>query len=277
MSESRPAVVIPGSVCVAARSAMRTRFEVVIGACDAPRADWDAIAEETLDLAEDWHARLTRFEPGSPVWLINERAGSDAATPVDGLMIELLSSCARLVHATGGAFDPTRAGEMDALEVDADAMTARLKRPGVSLDFGAAGKGAALDDMARTLRSLGVTSALLHGGTSGVIAIGSAPGEPEDADGWGVCAGGRAVRLRDEALGVSAPAAGDAAGTSHLIDPATGKRVSRAAPPAALICERALDADAWSTALAVDPGLLVPAGVCQIEIEQSLSQAAREA
>lgn len=240
---------------------MRTRFEVVIAACDAPRADWDAVAEEALEAAEDWHARLTRFEPGSPVWLINERAGTGDATPIDSAMVEFLSACARLRHDTAGAFDPTRSGAMDALEIDEHTMTARLTRAGVSLDFGAAGKGQALDDAGEILRSLGVTSGLVHGGTSSVLAIGN---PPDDTRGWGVLACGRTLFLRDAAMGSSSPAAGDSTRGAHIVDPGTGEHVPTDGHEAAVITERALDADAWATALTVDPTLPTPNGVRSI-------------
>ena len=56
-------------------------------------------------------------------------------------------------------------------------FTVRFAREGVMLDLGAIGKGYAVERAAEVLREAGVTSALLHGGTSTVQAIGQPPGE----------------------------------------------------------------------------------------------------
>jgi thiamine biosynthesis lipoprotein len=106
------------------------------------------------------------------------------------------------------------------------------------------------------LREAGVASAFLHGGTSSVVAIGAPPGEA----GWRVAIrdprGGPAVAtvaLCDEALGVSAPHGRIAAcGAGHVLDPRSGQPVARGSL-AAVVHDTATLADAWSTALLVDP------------------------
>src|SRR5690606_5023207 len=95
------------------------------------------------------------------------------------------------------------------------------------------------------LREHGVTCALLHGGTSSVVAIGAPPGE----EGWRIALGPEPhapmVTLCDAALAVSATTE-----RPHIVDPRTGAP----APPnrrAAVIGPTARLADAWSTALLV--------------------------
>ena len=93
------------------------------------------------------------------------------------------------------------------------ACALRFAREGVMLDLGAIGKGYAVDRAVTLLREAGVTSALLHGGTSTIYGL----GHPPDSEMWKVAleyphAEGEentaphlaTVTLRDEALSVSA-------------------------------------------------------------------------
>jgi FAD:protein FMN transferase len=127
----------------------------------------------------------------------------------------------------------------------------RLEGPGTRIDLGGIAKGHALDQAGALLRSHGVTSALLHGGTSSVVAIG-APGAPGGPDGWRVALGpgpgAATVTLRDEALSVSAASPPGNAG--HIVDPRTGRGVEEARR-AAVVGPSARLADAWSTAATV--------------------------
>src|SRR5256885_12608422 len=56
-------------------------------------------------------------------------------------------------------------------------FTVRFGVEGVILDLGAIGKGYAIDRATEILRDAGVTSGLLHSGTSTVSAIGNPPDE----------------------------------------------------------------------------------------------------
>jgi FAD:protein FMN transferase len=190
-----------------------------------------------------------------------------------------LQQCLDLSRACDGAFDVTvgplvrtwrtageagvapstsilaaaqRCVESDLVHLDEDALTVSFGRQGVALDLGAAGKGYAIDLAVDTLREAGVASALIHGGTSSVHAIGA----PPDDEGWRICWEGPTgdVCLRDAALSVSAPHGRtfELGGVSHghVIDPRTGLPVRRTQAagvtgPSSLVC------DALSTALLV--------------------------
>ncbi|CAG0959441.1 FAD:protein FMN transferase [Phycisphaerales bacterium] len=264
-----------------ALEAMGTRFEAVLVGEDefALRSAGEAAFEEIRSL----HARLSAFEQGSVVSLLNQRA---AAGPVRvaGDVFGLLSLCRGVWEASGGAFDPTvgplmrlwgfrqRGGEdwnpptdaeveaararvgMNLVQLDAESWSVRFSRPGVAVDFGAVAKGYALDMCAEVLRERGVACAFVHGGTSSISAIGAPPG----AAGWVVevkspieGVGSKRVSLRDESMSVSAPhgrevmVRGERLG--HVIDPRTG-RPARGAALAAVVSRSGALADAWSTA-----------------------------
>ncbi len=226
---------------------MGTRFEVVIAGCDAERRDWGAIAEDATETVAHWHARLTRFERGSFVrWLAEQPAGS--AVEIDRDFAGLLGLCERVWRSSGGSFDVAQ-GRFGSVTLDRARPSVTMGAPGVVLDFGAVAKGFVIDLIADELLAAGVTSAIVHGGTSTVRAIGGTPG----GDAWAVRVGDGAeaplVGLRGAALSVSrndehAPTAG------HVIDPSTGDAASGVSVAAVLGASAAL-CDAWSTALIV--------------------------
>ena len=128
------------------------------------------------------------------------------------------------------------------------------------LDLGAIGKGYAVERAAEVLREAGVTSALLHGGTSTVQAIGQPPGE----EFWKIAIETPSpsadttptllatVPLKDAAMSVSAvwghcfEAGGRTFG--HILDPRTGEP-ALGTVLAAVVLPSATETDALSTAL----------------------------
>lgn len=251
--------------------AMGTRFEFLLAG--EPEAPLRAIGEAALDEVRHWHDRLSPFQPDSELSFIN-RTAATRPVPIDADLWALLSLCAQVHDASAGAFDPTVAplmqrcalhpgdappdapvGWADCIVLDAPSRSIRFTRPGVYLDLGAVAKGFALDRAADILREHAVATALLHGGTSSIIALG-APGT--GPAGWSVSVRSDGapltLTLRDEALGVSAPRGRtivvDARTITHIFDPRTAKPVADA-DTAAIIAPSAAEADAWSTALVV--------------------------
>jgi thiamine biosynthesis lipoprotein len=171
--------------------------------------------------------------------------------------MDLLLLC-RSVHAlSGGAFDPAACARdtagLSAVHMDDASSTVCFSEP-VALDLGGIAKGFTLDRVEGALRAAGVDRALVHGGTSSVLALGA----PPDRGAWPLevrAGGGETLRLplRDQHLSVSSPAGSSRDGDhrrGHIVDPRGGEAPSLART-VAVIGPSGAEAEAWSTALAV--------------------------
>lgn len=268
---------------------MGTRFEILLHGQDA--VSLRAAGEEALEEIERLDRQLSLFRRESDLSLINARAAK-GPVPVEPGFFRLLLACRELSAATEGAFDITVGPLMDCwgfrrprserpsaeelqearnrvgfshLRLDEDQIRLRFDRPGILLDLGAVAKGWALDQAASMLREAGITSALLHGGTSSAYALGA----PPEADRWTIAIRpppaqvlpeGREwpgqflyrVALRDESLSVSAVAGRQinlqGEKEAHVIHPVRGIPV-RETLLAAVVAPEATAADAFSTGL----------------------------
>ena len=242
-------------------SAMGTRFELALAGED--ETSLRAIGEEALIEVHDCERRLSPYRRDSLLSHVH-RCAADAWVQLDVDSYALFDCAKRIWRESEGCFDPTiaprdpggattRVGSMQHVELDPARGAVRLSEPGVRFDFGAIAKGQALDLAAVALRDAGVTTALLHGGTSSSIAIGA----PRGARGFRIALpGGRTEDLRDRAMALSSVRSPrDAASELHLVDPTTGR------PPvdsnvAIVIGDSAMEADAWATVLAIKPHLV---------------------
>jgi len=262
--------------------AMATRFELVLYGRDPVRLR--AAGEEALQEIQRCEAQLSFYRSDSEISWINAQA---AARPikVEPRLFRLLQRCAALTAATEGAFDvtvgplmrawrfvggggkvPTPA-ELEAaraivgmqhVEFDDGAFAMRFTRPGIEIDLGAYGKGYAIEQAIDLLRENGVTSALLHGGTSSVKTIGAPPGKAD----WQIslpeslteCGNPITVSLAEQALSVSAIYGKsfivDGREYGHVLDPRRAEPVN-GARVAAVVGPSAAECEALSTALLV--------------------------
>jgi thiamine biosynthesis lipoprotein len=237
---------------------MGTRFEMALVTGDEvmPVHELRAVGEMALREIEEWHHRLTRFEPDSWLSHVNRTAAHEPIR-LDDEVFPLFVDAIEVWRDSDGAFDITR-GHGAALVLDRGARTLRFEHDRVSLDMGAIGKGHALDRAEGCLRSHGVTRALLQGGTSSGVAMGSPPGDESwrigvsSAD--GAVVPGDVIELTDGSFSLSDEASQPGAPSGrHIVDP----RVPAGTPPdhaprrVLVNGPSARLADAWSTALAV--------------------------
>ena len=256
------------------RAAMACRFEVTLDSADARRLDAARAALDEVDAIED---ALTVFRDTSEVSRLNREAAS-APVAVGPSLFTLLSLCRELFAATGGAFDPAStalsrcwgfldrrprqpSGEeiaaararsgLDKVRADSLVRHVRFDVPGVELNFGAVGKGWALDRIAASLRVRGVGRALLTAGGS------SHRGWGGEAWELALRPGGEELgllRLKDAALGTSASGEQhfESGGRrfGHVLDPRTGWPAEGVRSASVVTAEAAV-ADALSTAFLV--------------------------
>ena len=274
---------------VIGRDAMACRFEIVFNAGEV--SDATAIAVDCLDLVDEIEDRITVYRDTSELARLNATA-ADGWQPVSADLLPLLLQARDLHGRTGGAFDMAAgalvrtwgflrrqgrtpsaeelaqsraAAGMLLVELDEAGSRVRFGRPGVELNPGAIGKGWAIDRVMERLRDAGVESALVHGGSSSVRAMG---GQGTGRRSWPVgmrhpLRPGRrlaTVQLEDKALGTSGSDTqffierGRRLG--HILDPRTGVP-AEGVLSATVVAATAAEADSLSTALYV----LGPAGL----------------
>jgi thiamine biosynthesis lipoprotein len=288
LGDEPAAPVVDVAVLRAARRAMATTFEVLLP-FGSPLAQ--PAAEAALDLVDELEDQLTVFRDHSEVSRLNATAADHAVAAAPNLF-DLIEFAAHVTRQTQGAFDiatgalikawgfyrrqgrvPTPAERAAAmgrtgtrfLALDRGRRTVRYLRQGLEINLGGIGKGYALDRAAELIaRDWGASSALLHGGSSSVRAIGTPPGQPR---GWPVTIKHPwepdrrlgTLYLDDRALGTSAATFQhfeyNGRKLGHLLDPRTGWP-AEGIDQASVVAPTAAEADALSTAffvLGVEP------------------------
>jgi thiamine biosynthesis lipoprotein len=248
--------------------AMGTFFEVTIAGEDGSYTGQAAQAAFTeIDRLE---RLFSRFDPSSEISRIGRlRPGESLLIGLE--TFECLSLAERVRAETNGAFDinvrsamkygapelgekglPSRfelATTAQGFEVRLGERAGGPRRP-MDIDLGAIGKGYALDKALAVLADWSIDNALIHGGTSTVVAVGSAP----ERQGWPVGVGGgwpcqeapREILLTGRALSGS----GTEVKGQHIIDPRTGSP-AKGHVAAWALHPAAATADALSTAFMV--------------------------
>jgi thiamine biosynthesis lipoprotein len=182
-----------------ARNAMATRFEIVLHGSN--EVALRAAGEEALGEIDRLEEQLSLYRPTSEIAHVNARAAQEPVRITPSLFA-LLERAQKLHAETGGAFDitiaplvrcwgfmggtghlpsPAELAEargkvgMHLVQLDAERFTVQFACEGVMLDLGAIGKGYAIERAVEILHDAGVSSALIHGGTSTVYGLGQPP------------------------------------------------------------------------------------------------------
>ncbi len=201
--------------------AMATVFEVH---CVHPDDRYAAqAAQAAFDLTDRLERELSRFLHNSDITRVNHLA-KGGSTRVSPSTLECLLIARHMFDLTGGAFDVSIGTGLPTLDLDPDECVVHATDAGVRIDLGGIGKGYAVDLMAELLEEWGLTTALVHGGFSSILAM----EPPPDRDGWPLtishpAASSRVLaRLsaRQTAIGASGIRKGD-----HIVDPRSGEPV----------------------------------------------------
>jgi FAD:protein FMN transferase len=228
-----------------AHQAMATIYEIFIVNEDAGYAQH--AAQEAFDELDRLELELSRFIENSDISRLNHLAANEPLQ-IGPDAFACLKLAARISAETNGAFDVTvgpllkcwlnsdktlrtpAAAEleqarqhvgMSLLELDESQYTVKLKSSPVHVDLGAIGKGYAVDVVAKLLLEWDIETALIHGGTSSVFALGAPPG----TKGWPLTLSSPMNRpktlarlnLHNQAVSGSGLQKGQ-----HIIDPRTG-------------------------------------------------------
>jgi len=203
--------------------AMYTTFDLRLDCPDADRAQEAASA--CINQLETLEADLSRFRHDSDISRINALQAGDSL-----LISELTHACLLKAFAaqamTAGLFDvtlgaltwPDGYGDDSAphagggqFEVAPDQPRVTCLAPGAQLDLGGIGKGFALDQLASTLDSYRIDSALLCAGASTLLAIG-----PES---WPINLTGDGVTEKIALRGGALSASGIGIQGAHVVHP----------------------------------------------------------
>jgi thiamine biosynthesis lipoprotein len=175
---------------------MATLFEMQLVGDDIEHLE--AVAARIGEEIDRVEHLLSRFDPASEVYRVNRLAAQQSVT-ISVELCDVLVQCRHWCQQTDGAFDVLHASttlpttdRWPALELDIASRRLRFLHPGVTLDFGAYGKGYALDRVSELLAQFGVHHAFVHGGTSSVLACGCAA----DGESWRV----RLARPKSQAV-----------------------------------------------------------------------------
>lgn len=260
------------------RAAMACRFEVLLSGEDQRHT---AAAHDALAEADRLDAAWSIFRDDSAISTLNRDAAA-APVAVGDELFALLALAQDLWRRTGGAFDVTTtplsrcwgfvardgrvpaAAEIEAaracvglqhVTLDAQARTVRFAAPGVAINLGAIGKGAAVDAIAARLARRGVGHALVSAAGSSARAIGGRDGGfTVDITSPLVDRPLARLRLRRGACGTSGVGlqaiVADGRRFGHVIDPRTGWP-AEGVLSATVVAADAATADALSTAMLI--------------------------
>ncbi|RDE07329.1 FAD:protein FMN transferase [Sphingomonas aracearum] len=237
----------PAETMIERFAAMGTRFEIhVFGGCDADAVPAARRAIEALDDA------LTTHRPSATADLNERLLAGRPALVRNALLWEALDAVDAAYVATGGLFDPAvEHGSWSCIRRDRAASRIEATQP-AALDFGAFGKGFALDHAAAILKQAGVRSALLSAGESSITVLGEHP----LGGGWPFAVPhpldpGRSLidlELTDEAMSISSTVGSPE--RAAMIRPQDGARIGERRTTI-VIEPSGAEAEAMSTALLV--------------------------
>jgi len=207
---------------------MYSRFELFIPMEES--AKLESLFQEILDKTEQIEQQISKFIPGSQTSRINSGVGLNPVK-VNSFFFNLTEQCLSFSTLTGGYFSicmgehPLNEGFGITLNKENQCIT--FNNPGTNLDFGAVGKGIAVEQAVELLKSNGINHALINFGDSSVYGLGSHP----HGDCWPVTvtngSHSQTFSLKNNALSSSGLHTVDDKLVPHIFNPETGQLVSK--------------------------------------------------
>ena len=261
--------------------AMACDFSVIL---NPGQQDDIEYASHALDLLVELEQQMSVYRPTSELSRLNA-AAAEAPVSVEPRLYKLLRRACELAKESGAAFDPT-AGPLvqlwrecreqsripesseiaqwqqlvgcEHVQFNDQDLSIQFAKPGIELNLGGIGKGFALDQCADVLMGNDVSSFLIHGGRSSLLAR----GDHNNLGGWPVGIGNPlltnqrmgTILLKDRAMSTSGSNVQhfrlEGKRFGHILDPRTGWPVDHLLS-VTVLAETAADADALSTAFFV--------------------------
>jgi len=199
--------------------AMTTFFEVMIKGEDSEYAR--QAAEAVFREVDRLEGILSRFNACSDIGQINLlKPGESVRVSIEAL--ECLEQAGWIYELSAGLFDPARGSGFDGLKIDRSSFCVGWDENGAGkLDLGGIGKGYALDRAKEILKEWEIGQALIHAGSSTVLACGGS---------WDIGVGGLWAEGTPEGVFALEDRALSGSGTEvkgeHIIDPFSGKAPS---------------------------------------------------
>jgi len=207
---------------------MYSRFELFIPMEES--AELDVLFQDITGKIEQLEQQISRFIPGSETSRINSDTDLKPVK-VNSFFFNLIEQCLSYYNLTGGFFSICMGehalNEGSRITLNKESQSITLNNPDTILDFGAVGKGIALELALELLKINGINQALINFGDSSVYGLGSHP----HGDCWPVTitngSHNQTFSLNNNALSSSSLHTVEDKMVPHIFNPETGKLVSQ--------------------------------------------------
>ena len=230
---------------------MYSRFEIFIPELESGKLVF--LFEKIIGRIEKLENLISRFVADSVTNLLNSKA-SISPVKVNHYYFDLIEKCLLFQQKTKGCFNISPMSFVSTSETgiktNKGEQSIFFEFPNISLDFGAIGKGLALELAIQTIKDDGIENALINFGDSSVFALGSHP----QGDFWPIKItngkNSKIFQLKDNGLSSSGLHISDDKLIAHIIDPNTGILIDKN-EKVVVISKCPLRAEVLSTAMFV--------------------------
>nr|WP_321407071.1 FAD:protein FMN transferase [uncultured Carboxylicivirga sp.] len=232
---------------------MNTRMDVVFWGNDYSLhcKVFEEIKKKTIDLEKV----LSRFDSQADTYYLNQNAHKEEIK-VSSILFKVIESCIEFKNLTNGYFDVCYQSRMNEdlterndLQLNYNTSGIRFLNDNIKLDFGAIGKGIALDHVRNILKLYGIENALVSFGESSVLTIGRHPfGEYWPFSFQSQNGINEELQLTNDCISIS----GLHNGMAHIKNPNTGE-LCQSKRTVCVVTDDPISAEVLSTAIIAAP------------------------